>query len=348
MATSTSSNLCLVCLFYSKYNFFETVIPIQSCCKHLQPKTVTNSHFKISKFWFSFNVAFAAFLAFSLCSDFVYVPKICQNETSNCLIFVADELFGVTSVLFILIMLCSLNVCKNEFNLWLFIFEYSKRYGLAQIFLVKNIRQMKLRQNVAMVSLYLLIMVEAVLHYFRSFEDSPLSYVRKFTIIMCHGIQSFGLYSCTQKCNFIGALFKTLEESVRDTLVGRLLPKSTAKNNVLKNSYNFFDLINKNIHLSMSYMSRICLMWIMTSVTSLILVLYIFIKYQDYSVATLSALQIRTGVTILGIIFLLDESENALNEKVSLIFYILFFFNICKRNSYLCIKDKKCIFFVRV
>lgn len=322
-AMSITSDLCLICLFHSNYNLFGIVFPVKGYCQHLHPKTVSKPHFSISKFWFFFNVVATVFMTFAAFSSFFYLPKICR-EMSSCLIFVADEFFSISSISFNLIMFGKLNIGKDELNSWLFIFENRERYGLKEIISRKGVKQVKLLRYVTIALLYVLILATVVLHFQQSYDELPFSHLRQFTIVGCYAIQSFGLLEASQKIKFIGLLLEALQDSIRRICRERTTSGRVVDVAFLTKSFYLIDIINKTIKLMMTYMSQICQIWLITSVASLILNIYILIEYHNYNMITLGALQVRTGATIWGIVLLMTEAEHKLNRRVSA---FTFFFN---------------------
>jgi hypothetical protein len=109
-------------------------------------------------------------------------------------------------------------------------------------------------------------------------------------------------------------VLKACEKSFVTVLCDKL---STRTNSTFRNYYSLINLINLNTSVMMDYMATLLVMWIFTSVVSLIFNIYILIDFYDYGLCTLSILGARTLVTILQMLLVLVIAERKVNKKVS-------------------------------
>lgn len=313
MKRSTQTFLnCLICLFQSKYNIFEVIFPVKGHCLH-RNENVTKPHFQISKFWICFGALYTTFLVIPAISYCYYLPEICTKNTFVCLILSADEIFGVTSITVCLVTLGTLKITKHERNLWLRLFENRKLFYVNRITSGEIFKKLKYSSKVWFLIHSVLLVFVMLQDYFFSYNNFSIQYIRRFAKIGYYGSQSYYLFQVLQSINFVGFLLEALEDLLKISLCNKLV----LRRDILNRSQELIEIINQNVYLIMKHLPYTCVVWILTSVASLILNIYILVKHHDSDLTILSMLQFRTGIIVFGILLLLYNVESRWNHKVS-------------------------------
>nr|XP_015833264.1 PREDICTED: uncharacterized protein LOC107397491 [Tribolium castaneum] len=308
---SSNFQICFVCLLHSKFIFFQVFSPAKGVCKHIYPKTIKNPTFVVSKSCVVRICFLTLFLILSVSSYFFSLPKTCHENQQLCLMAVTEQCFGSTGIALVSIIITHVKIYQTELNSWLNFFGNTKQFDVDDIIALRKIKDLRLRRNVVFAMQLLLIFFFSMLHICFIDEVFPFGIVRLIAVLFCYKVQCACLFELLQKVYILSVALETLEESVRVSATNK-----RDVDNFLKRSINLVHCINKNIALTMLYVSKVAFIWLISSVTTLILNIFIVIKYHDQAMAKLMVLHLRTLIIVLSMFVLLVEVEAKVNRKL--------------------------------
>jgi hypothetical protein len=311
-----SSN-CVVCLLRSNYDLCQLLLPLKGYCQHSWLKLYRSKrpYFRFLRRLQIFDYVFQTFLCWPIFTYFYYLPSICSsNNKSLCLILLTDQSFVISTCVVSLIHITQFKTKHLEANGWISIVENRRSYGLKDVFNSKKSKTLIRRRNLMLAAFYVLIIGTTVIQLVVSYDNIPWNGSRKFLLLLCFTFQGYISLDLTQRFKIIGAILDALK---------RALTKKRSRN--LKRPFikynNLILAIRINLNLFMKMMTVPLVSWILTVIGSLILNIYISIKFPEYDLYTLILLQSRTVVTIMSIFIILYSAEKNLKEKVSRFYF---------------------------
>lgn len=315
-----STEFCFVCLLHLKYNVFQKGYPVQGYCKHLVKKYSGPGYYKISKFCCFICIVLTIPQLLVLSVQSFSLPEICQKTKSLCLIFISDQVFCVCSFLLFFSTFLNLKIYEKEINAWLFLFENSYLFNLNEVFSKKQIKLVQLRRITIFSVFVFLCTLMGVFVFCFPYDNLPWNFLRKFAVLHCFLLQCYGTFDALQRMKLIGHLLRAFEKSIKSTLTNKLLDQveMISFRTALKKYRNFICVLNMNINLLMKYLALTCTIFTLSSIISLIINIYISIKYFDYDALSLGTLELRTLATIWSNLYIAVQVETNINRKVSL------------------------------
>ncbi|KAJ3663994.1 hypothetical protein Zmor_008201 [Zophobas morio] len=307
MATQPNSYPCWVCTMHLKYDICEYFFPFQFFCPHRSHRFSLKPCYKLLKPYLLLYVSFGLYLWYAVYSYFAYVSLACDTINSSCIMFVSDLVFVVGSTLIGVALLVKSKTNFLEIDSWLCIFEHLRDYDLQDMIDNQATAKFKFLRMFAS-GMVIAGGFSVFLWIFYAYDSLPGSFIRKSAICLCYIYQSLGLILLLQRTTLVGTILRQLKKNIG--------PKFRKQLSV-KKYQNLLSVLHTNMSLLLGVIEVILFMWSLISTTSLIFNIFISIKYKDYDVPNLILLNLRTVVTFLSIVAILQMSEVDINRKVS-------------------------------
>jgi hypothetical protein len=314
ISTMGKASTCLVCILRENYDLYEKFYPVQGYCPHSKTYFSHTPHYKFSRKCLVPNIIITLFCVAPLVSYSIYLPEVCRHDKSLCVIFVADEIYIICCIILSLILFVKLKSQQCELNFWSFLFDNPEMYHLGPIMSRRAIKKFRIYKSVTFLFIFLIHFITGLLYFYTPYDYLPGSVLRRVSIVASYCYYGYGAWEISQRIKILGVVLKACEKSFVTVLCDKL---STRTNSTFRNYYSLINLINLNTSVMMDYMATVLVMWIFTSVVSLIFNIYILIDFYDYGLCTLSILGARTLVTILQMLLVLVIAERKVNKKVS-------------------------------
>lgn len=298
---------CLVCLVNVKLNFIYKMYYVQGYCKHLRKNYHLKPNFKISKIRLFYSIFVKLLELLAVFSVVEASIKSCSNYGFLCLMFTSDVIFFIGGFVLSSLYLFHANIIEKELNLWLFIYENYKIFGIFEILADK---EFKTAFNTATITHYLtsiLGLIFAALVFLFSYDIYYFNIFRKLFMVHYYFAYLFGTFDIVQKIQIIGFILKALCK--------------TLKRGNFENSSKLISLVTitgLNFEIFLKYTKYVILVFIIISQCFLICTVFIIIKFFDLSVITLTIIGLRTFFTILALVLLCYYADDYLTKKVSL------------------------------
>jgi hypothetical protein len=307
---------CMRCTLQSKLDFFSYTFPVQLNCKHSKYQFSPTPRVRTVKTAQILGWVIQLTVFICLVVSCLHESSLCQNETSSCLIFISDGLFIVGSLAVMFIILLKVGTLHQEMASWLHICENREFYRLGRIIQGSDVNKFKRFRIASDLHLLIHVFVYAMYLYF-SPSDSPWSLARKLAICSCYSMQARGVVELFKRISFIGSIFKAFEKSLETVLTTS--PQNRSLTDIFRRYQSFVQVINVNLAFFMKTMAPLLCLWSLSSTVSLILNVYILIKYTNYNVQSMIWVQFRLIFVIVGIVTILIAAEDCLKRKVSFI-----------------------------
>ncbi|KAJ3663995.1 hypothetical protein Zmor_008202 [Zophobas morio] len=298
---------CIACIFFAKYDIFAFVYPIRPQCHHPKPPS-----FKISKFFLACNILLFIILMCCGISSSLYLSTVCPHEKSLCFVMISDQFTFFGNALLIVLLLIKIETQIQEFSSWSLLFEHLHTYNIHRVFKIGNIRRSK---NARIVSTFVptIIYVFISYHYLFSYDNLPMSFLRKTFLCVSYIIQTRRVFDMNKVILAGGLVLRRFEDSLKESLTRR-------SNNLVDDFRKYHKLvyhINTNIGLFMETTKYVLYAWLFVGIVTLILNFFLMINYDDFGVYTVIVLQVRTGNVIISLLVFLVYTEKFINRKVS-------------------------------
>ena len=315
---------CVACVFFAKYDILAFMYPIKPQCHHPKPPT-----FKISKFFLMCNIILFIILMCCGISNSLHLSTVCPQNKSLCFLMISDQLVFFGNALVILLLLVKVKTQLREFASWSLFFEHVHSYNLDTVFTSGIIRRYKLTRILSTFgpgSVHVIISY----YYLFSYDNLPLSFLRRSFLCVCYIVQTRRLYDLDKVILAGGFVLRRFEDSLKRSLTRR--PSNLV--DVCRKYHKLVHHINTNIGLFMATTTCVLYVWLFVGIVTLILNFFLMINYGDVAGFTVFVLQIRTGNIIISLLVFLVYAEKFINRKVSLFqFYLALLVDILKNTS---------------
>jgi hypothetical protein len=305
------------CIWYSlnsSYDLFQYLFPVQCYCSHSRYNFSKKPCCKISKIGLTWFASLILFFIVCITNSFIYAPRACAGEKSLCVIYMTDEFFVVGSCILLLLVVCNVKTQESELNTWLFIFENRRFYGLGPIIQKDIVVKINKASSVFSVLVNSLMLC---LTFSYSYDNFPGNILRKMAICVCYAFQTRGAFEMVKRISLMGVMLQALETSLKTMKMTKLfLCPNTCLTTKLRRYQNLICVINNGMEVYMKVTAVTLSIWTIMLVVTLIINIYVWIDHWDLSLGILSVLQLRTLVTVLGIVVIAFATENNVNKKV--------------------------------
>jgi hypothetical protein len=309
---SRSGSNCLVCILQLKWDPFRFMFPIRGYCRHLKHSYSHLAYFEIVKIK-QILVLFFAIVEMAIgASYFVFMPTMCKGEKSDCLNFVGDAVFLLTANILGLVIFFHLKVEVQEMHGWLKFLQNRRFFGLTTVVSNRAFKKIKSQRYISVAVICLDCAIIGFFLFQFSHDSLPYNTFRKFSIACAVSLQTYALLDIIQRITLVGLFLNAFKKLLCSTL-----RRKSNMGKILKRTSLFIFRINENLKLTMEYFMLAFIVWSLTTIASLILNIYVVMKFSDYDVYALVELELRTGTTIIGILIIAVCSEHNLQEKVS-------------------------------
>jgi hypothetical protein len=314
MTSKSDPTDCIWCSLNSSYDLFQYLFPVQCYCSHTRYNFSKKPCCKISKIGLTWFASLILFLIVCVTNYFIYAPIACAGEKSLCVIYMTDEFFVVGSCILLLLSVCNVETQESELNTWLFVFENRRSFGLG------SIMQRDIAFKINKASSVFTVVVNCLMLYLTfsySYDNFPGNILRKMAICFCYAFQTRGAFEVIKRISLMGGMLQALETSLKTMKMTKLyLCPDTCLTTKLRRYQNLICVINNGMEVYMKVTAVMLSVWTIMLVVTLIVNIYVWIENWDFSFGTLSVLQLRTFVTVLGIVVIAFRTENNVNKKV--------------------------------
>lgn len=307
----TPSN-CVVCLVQSCFDIAIIWAPIRGFCQHSLIGKTSNPHFRILKPVLVINYISLTFLFVAALTCFFYSIMICNTDKPQCLIFIADNIFVLTTSTIAFLNQYHIRIKRNELNSWIQIFENRQSYGLKDILIRARSRKITIKRDLTVVATTILIVLMEAAYILWSNDDLHLNILRKILLIQSCLYQRSMYTEMAQKVVIIGAILRSFKANLSKNMENQKLG-----NNCLSNYTKLVLDVNTSLDLARKWTIFPAIGWTVAAIACLIINIYVLIQLQGYNQYTLGLLALRTLITMMSIGTLMFSTEHNLKQQVS-------------------------------
>lgn len=306
----------MVCYFDT---VLQTVFPWRGFCSHLKYRYSSEPYYKISKRRFYLHILITILMISSVASGLYYLPNLChQTEQLNCMLMMSDQVFNLSGITFLVVLLSNAKEFLVEVKSWIYIYEYAKSNKFC-ILVSKRMQQLKIRRFIWFVSLLLMTIIFLIIDLIYSKTPLSWNFIRKLFTVYAFNLYGFGMYAGLQRIRLVGLIFERLQFYLQLVLIYKFAKRR--RYNLLFVLQSFQNLTYStylSFRLLMKYFASILFCYIFSTLFSLILNIYICIQYVNIDWTILTVVYLRTLNGIIGIFIVVHNVEQQINRKVSL------------------------------
>ena len=301
---------CAVCVFDTKFDAFRLIYPVRGYCRHSRFFHSLTPHFKFYKPSAILVSIILLLEATSSIGLIFHTPTICQRKKSLCLVFITDVIFVIGTSLLTAVTFIYYKTEINQLNIWI---QISQKWESCQLlFRTEDLRKLTIWKAFFCVIIFAGGVLGAVFIHTATTDFVPWYFFRRFVVSLCWLTEMYGVFEVTSHIWFVGVLFDNMKLSLEKVLSG-----STGKTG--RGCKPFVDLvvmINTAMELVSRHLKFGFIIWNLVSIVSLILNIYIFIRYPEYDLYIMGVLQARTLTTIVQVCMTYFTAEDNLQRKV--------------------------------
>jgi hypothetical protein len=316
-------NNCLVCLLKSRFDIFRLIFPVTGTCQHSSTSKPPIPYYSISWTVVLVDVLLIICLVASCVKCFIDLPQIYKTDKTLGLILLSDQVFVMVSIVSGLLQLLSMKEQTTEFNAWIATINQRRFYGVKDILSEQKANRFIFFRDVSIIMTSLSSIGGLTLIFAVPYDHLSGHWYRKLLLILCYSHQSYITQDLAHRIRIVGVILNTFKQTLKKCLTSNTYPifaKKTGEltlGRILKKYTNFILVIHMNMNLFMRHISGILILYCLTVIASLIVNIYVLIKFNDYNIYTLLVIQMRIAVMVTSIVFVFITAENSLKNKVS-------------------------------
>lgn len=297
---------CVPCVFRIPWDPY-LEYPIKGYCSHTKSRYSLRPTFKFSKFC---EIVLYLSLIPILLAAFSCTNQLLVLFKSDRLLFLlvfADQVYLVNTTITAFIICIQFSTQFREMRAWNEIIINRRFFGMKHILDEVNTKKLHKYRKYSTVAIYFYILFETTMRYLFVYDYFRWSNMRLFCLIYCSLVQTL---SCFEFCYRIMMQANTLT-ALRNSLISEKLSEKLVARYI-----RFAMVLHRNLIMILEFIKYFISLWIFTTTISLILNIFILVRYKDSNVGVF-LLQLRTFSSIVSLIFMLVVHDNQLRNKVS-------------------------------
>ncbi|KYB28726.1 hypothetical protein TcasGA2_TC032427 [Tribolium castaneum] len=260
------------------------------------------------------------FVFFAWITYFIYPPRVCKTDQIHCLIFLGEQIIATTSILIGFLEVFHISEQVVEFNSWAKLIHERNFYGFKDIMTdLKLKRFLRFRESMMILNFVSTVGITFLI-FDVSKDNFPWNEFRKVLSVVCYSFQSYITLDLSQKVRIVGIILETFKHTASKALTRNIYPifgddKSLTLEAILRKFNKFFRIAYTNMTLFMAYIRTILILYCLAVIASLILNVYILIKFDNYEVLVFVLVQSRVLYMISRIVTFFVAAECNLQVK---------------------------------